>query len=114
LAPLSVRARVRRFSGQPVCTRRSSCAQRVTSGAHAGIACDKAARHVTSLSYYTSIFLALIAPAVALLPAMYSLYLDRYSDALLFIAASAMGLAMLLSDLFALPSGPAVCVHVCM
>ena len=45
---------------------------------------------------------------------MYSLYLDRYSDALLFIAASAMGLAMLLSDLFALPSGPAVCVHVCM
>jgi hypothetical protein len=75
---------------------------------YSGVACDKAARDVTSLSYYTSVLLALLAPVVAFVPAMYALYLDRYSDTVLFVAASAMGAAMLLSDVFALKGGRAV------
>jgi hypothetical protein len=75
---------------------------------YSGVTCDAAARDVTSLSYYTSVFLALLAPVVALVPGMYALYLDRYSEMVLFVAASAMGAAMFLSDVFALKGGQAV------
>jgi len=37
---------------------------------YSGTACEKSARSVSSVTYYGSILLALIAPAVALLPAM--------------------------------------------
>ena len=67
---------------------------------YTGVACDKSARHVSSVAYYGSLLAAVLAPAAALLPAMYSLYLDRYPEAVIFTAASATALASLFSEIF--------------
>ena len=49
--------------------------------------------------------LSLLAPAAALVPAMYALYLNRYSQALLCVVVSGTGLACALSDIFSLGLG---------
>lgn len=67
---------------------------------YSGVACEKSARDLSGGAYYGGILLALLAPAVALAPAMYSLYLDRYLEAAVFLAASAAALASLFAEIF--------------
>jgi hypothetical protein len=55
---------------------------------------------VSGPNYYTSILFASLVPVLALVPAMYALYLDRYTEMLLLLVASATALACLFADVF--------------
>eukprot|EP00960_Hanusia_phi_P060874 764657-Hanusia_phi.AAC.2 len=64
---------------------------------YSGSACERAAEDVSFVKYYGSILVALLSPMLAVAPSMYCLYLERYIESLLFLVASAAGIARVLS-----------------
>ena len=53
----------------------------------------RSAQEVSNASYDGSVLAAVLSPAVALVAALYALYLERLSDMLVLLAASASSLA---------------------